>query len=195
MSILPCCDDVQMKRGRASGCGAYSRTLAGEGGDTSSPAVQSLTPRVVCGPRRKCPRLHPRPPRTEPLPQGVGRALLPEFVAQAAASLPSHTWRAICQHVSRQPSGPITISVGTACSGSEFYLTALPHLEEELSKRLHRRIRFDHRWSCELDPRSASGLWTTLPQRSCSRTWHSWRHVLATIMCQARWRRSTWSTS
>ena len=78
--------------------------------------------------------------------------MLPEFVAQAAASLPSHTWRAICQHVSRQPSGPITINVGTACSGSEFYLTALPHLEEELSKRLHRRIRFDHRWSCELDP-------------------------------------------
>ena len=144
-----------MKRGRASGGGAYSRTLAGEGGDTSSPAVQSLTPRVACGPRRKCPRLHPRPPRTEPLPQGVGRALLPEFVAQAAASLPSHTWRAICQHVSRHTSGPITIRVGTACSGSDFYLTALPHLEEELSKRLHRRIRFDHRWSCELDPPEA----------------------------------------
>ena len=86
------------------------------------------------------------------MPQGVGRALLPEFVAQAAASLPNHTWRAICQHVSRHTSGPITIRVGTACSGSEFYLTALPHLEEELSKRLHRRIRFDHRWSCELDP-------------------------------------------
>ena len=63
------------------------------------------------------------------------------------------SWEALRRYASKQPSGPITITMGTACAGSEFYLAAFPFFgKRELSKRLHRHFRFDHRWSCELDP-------------------------------------------
>ena len=124
--------------------------MAGEGeGDFEAP--KPLTPPRVVRPDKW--RLQARPSRSEPLPDGLENRALPAFVAQAAASLPQEVWQAICRHVSKQPSGPITLTVGTACSGSEFYLTALPHIAEEVSRRLGRDFRFDHRWSCEFDPR------------------------------------------
>ena len=97
-------------------------------------------------------RLQARPPRTEPLPDGIGQQWLPDYISQAAASLPCQVWQAICRNVAKQPSGPVTLTLGTACSGSELYLTALPHLEREISSRLGRSFRFEHRWSCEIDP-------------------------------------------
>jgi hypothetical protein len=97
-------------------------------------------------------RLQARLARTEPLPGKLDCKLLPAFVARSAASLPKEAWQAIARHVAMQPSGPITITVGTACSGSEFYLTCLPYVAEEISKRLRRPLRFTHCWSCEFDP-------------------------------------------
>ena len=32
-------------------------------------------------------------------------------------------------------------------------MTSLPWLEKEISRRLGRTVRFDHRWSCEYDPK------------------------------------------
>ena len=127
--------------------------MAGDGGEESPRALEPLSPPVAFGLCSHGKRLQPRPPRTAPLAPELRRQLLPGFVAQAAASLPPHVWQAICRHVNIQPSGPITITMGTACSGSEFYLTALPFLEQEISQRLQRLVRFDHRWSCEIDPR------------------------------------------
>ena len=103
-------------------------------------------------------RLLARPSRQEPLPTELQDKALPVFVARAAASLSPKVWRAIGSHVSQQPSGPITLKVGTACSGSEFYLTALPYIEREISRRLGLDLRFEHLWSCEYDARKRQ--WT-----------------------------------
>ena len=126
------------------------QALAGTGG-VSQEMPPPLAPARAAGPGRE--RLTARPRRTEPLPDGLCGALLPAFVARAAASVPAHAWAAICQHVAAPGAGPVTYTFGTACSGSEFYLTAMPLLAAEVSARLGREVRFVHRWSCELDPR------------------------------------------
>ena len=141
------------KRKRSCGAGAYMRMLAGAKGNVATKASKTRCPpssSARSGSVRM--QLRTRPPRSEPLPDGLDRNFLPDFVARAAASVPRHAWHAIAKHLSKKGKGPITITLGTACSGSEIYLTALPFLEKELSQRLGRDIRFVHKWSCELDP-------------------------------------------
>ena len=170
-AFLPGFAAMRRKRGRAAGAGAYSQILAGQGGDASPQALEPLTPPVAVGPSCKSQRLRPRPPRTEPLPEGLDNKLMPDFVALAAASIPPDSWQALRRRVSKQPSAPITITVGTACAGSEFYLAALPYSEKRSFPRGFTavsgsttvgRVSWTHR--------SASGSWTTSLHRSCSRT-------------------------
>ena len=133
--------------GSAPSFGAYAEALAGDAGLPLAPLAPQRASAIDSQ------RLQAKPHRTERLPEGLEGKLLPAFVQRAAASLPHHAWAAIGRHVAKQPSGPVTFKVGTACSGSEFYLTALPLLEKEISQRLGRDVRFDHRWSCEIEPR------------------------------------------
>ena len=100
--------------------GAYARSLAGDNGSDCHPPLAPVRALAADGVER----LQARPARTEPLPGKLDCKLLPAFVAQSAASLPKEAWQAIALRVAMQPSGPITITVGTACSGSEFFLTA-----------------------------------------------------------------------
>ena len=150
--LLEDCDGT-MRRKR--GAGAYLQTLVGEGEHANPQVLEPLTLPVAFGLGFNCKsrRLQPRPPRAEPLPEGLDCKFLPDFVSHAAASMPPHSWQALRQCISNQPSGSIALTVGTVCAGSEIYLAALPVLEKELPQRLHRHIRFDHRWSCELGPR------------------------------------------
>ena len=140
--------DSPSSAGSPSGAGAYAASLVG--GDACPQPLAPLVPLRALADNGQ--RLRARTPRTECLPPELGRQHLPKFVTRAAASLPRHVWQAICRHVDRQASGPIVLKVGTACSGSEFYLTALPEMEREISQRLRRRIKFKHMWSCEFVP-------------------------------------------
>ena len=128
-----------------TGFGLYASALAGSS-DMSPPP--SLTPPRAATHDRQ--HLRSRAPRTEALAGELEHKFLPAFVARAAASLPQCAWQKIGKNVRR--GGTITLRIGTACSGSEFYLTALPLIAEELSTRFACDFRFDHCWSCELDP-------------------------------------------
>ena len=140
----------------ASGPGAYARTLAGEDpedGEATPDSATMLSPPLAMRRQADRRRVLPGAPRADPLPGNLQAQHLPRYVARAAASVPEHLWQAILRNVAKSPSGPITMTVGTACSGSELYLTALPALQSEISRRLGREFRFDHRWSCEISPR------------------------------------------
>ena len=138
-------------RGTGVGLGLYAQALAGNGGNGEGPRPPALTPPRAKGPDRN--HLKGKAPRTEALAEELEQKFLPAFVAKAAASLPRHYWRALGRHLKKWPGGEvITLTIGTACSGSEFYLTALPLIAQELSKRIGRQVQFDHRWSCELEP-------------------------------------------
>lgn len=134
------------------GAGAYARALAGE-----EALSESSAPLAPLAPARQGHhdrlRLQARSPRREDLPDGLGNKALPNFVARAAASLSEAVWRRIGKNVTKPPSGLLVLTIGTACSGSEFYLTALPAIAGEISRRLGFDLRFDHRWSCEYDAR------------------------------------------
>ena len=135
--------------GVATGPGAFARLLAGEDG-LGQTCLPPLAPTRQAG-GGGC-RQVARPVRTEPLPPGLARQMLPDFVARAAASVPRRSWEALGRNLGGQASAPVRITFGTACSGSEFYLTGLPLLAGEMSQRLGRDVRFEHLWSCELDP-------------------------------------------
>ena len=140
-----------------SGAGAYSRMLAG-GVDLDAALVR---PQPLAPPRTPPigrAQVVPRPAREETLPDGLDRKFLPVFVSRAASALPRALWETICRNIGGhaldvvgQASAPVRITIGTACSGSEFYLTALPLLAKEIGARLRRPVLFDHRWSCEID--------------------------------------------
>ena len=139
----------RQRSGAPAGPGAYARRLADATGLGLEPPPP-LAPLRAAAPGRA--RLTARPRPAEPLPDSLRGAFLPAFVARAAASLPARVWAAICSHVDAPAEGPVTLTFGTACSGSEFYLTAMPLVAAEISARLRREVRFVHLWSCELDP-------------------------------------------
>ena len=135
--------------GAETGAGAYAKQLAGPSGLGLELPPSLAPPRAAAQGRA---RLTARPHRAEPLPDGLRGALLPAFVARASASLPAPVWAAICRHMDAPAEGPVVLTFGTACSGSEFYLTAMPLVAAEISERLRREVRFVHLWACELDP-------------------------------------------
>ena len=133
-----------------AGKGTYARLLADEDGlgHGLGPCPQPLTPSRPAARSRA--RLVPSEARAEPLGSGLDRKFLATFVAHAASSLPQSFWDGLGRSMGGAPA-PIRIKVGTACSGSEIYLTAMPLLAAEIATRLRRPVHFDHRWSCELD--------------------------------------------
>lgn len=114
------------------GAGAYAKALASRAGAAGDEALSPLAPPMaaITGSGK---RLQARPPRDGPLHADLERQFLPGFVANAADSVPKRLWDDICRHVSLLPSGPVVLTLGTACSGSEFYLTCLPFLARDLA--------------------------------------------------------------
>ena len=66
------------------------RHWLGEGEHANPQVLEPLTLPVAFGLGFNCKsrRLQPRPPRAEPLPEGLGCKFLPDFVSHAAASMP-----------------------------------------------------------------------------------------------------------
>lgn len=77
-------------------------------------------------------------------PRNAG--VLDEFIELAVRSLDAEMLAAI----NRSIPGDGRIVFGTACSGSEMYLVALPALALHLGRALGRPVRFTHAWSCEV---------------------------------------------
>ena len=89
---------------------------------------------------------------TQPdIPSSFRQRLLPAFVQCAVSSLNAAARRALRSSFPIGPE-PVVLTVGTACSGSELYLTALPLLQRELGRLLGKGVRFVHMWSCEKHP-------------------------------------------
>ena len=93
-------------------------------------------------------KMRPRPARHGDLPPDVQHRRLPRFVRGSVEALTDNMLQAIAQGLPED--GKLTF--GTACSGSEFYLTSLPLVASCLSEKLGRPITFVHKWSCEIDP-------------------------------------------
>ena len=56
------------------------------------------------------------------------------------------------QNASEDPSEKFTIRIGTACSGSEMFLSSLRHFSHAVKKDLGMPINFHHVWSFEKSP-------------------------------------------
>lgn len=78
------------------------------------------------------------------------RLLLRDFVRDAVGSLHASVVDRIRSNVP-VVDGQHTVTFGTACSGSELYVTALPWVERFLGKALGKPVRFVHKWSCEVE--------------------------------------------
>ena len=56
-------------------------------------------------------------------------------------------------------SGPLEISVGTLCSGSEMYISSLPELQRAIRAGTGTEVRFRHAWSCEVARWKREWIW------------------------------------
>jgi len=129
------------------GRGAYGNTFVSAAVSAPlAPALRRQIHRIEDTPKK---RYREKGPPAQNLPAELRQRYLNDFVKQAVGSLSKAALSAIRENF-RERAGPVVLTLGTACSGSEFYLTALPWLAQELELVLGRSFRFKHLWSCEI---------------------------------------------
>ncbi len=94
-----------------------------------------------------------------PLPaQLATRCHLPDFVQRAASEVD-------LARISRNlglleaASTRRVVTIGTFCSGSEMYMTCLPHLQRVIAEGTGKEVTFQHLWSCECSRRKREWIW------------------------------------
>lgn len=84
--------------------------------------------------------------------QHVVQALGTDAIAQGFRDLSTSV-------VASAASGGLHFRLGSLCSGSEMYLSALPHLCAAVEKLAGLRVSFTHAWSCELVRKKREWIW------------------------------------
>ncbi len=128
--------------------GGYVHSFGGAPPAEPLAPLRAAASEVSAGQPRK--RIRGKTIPSRDLPGDLQGRLLPLFVQRATDSLDDATLEAMRYNLRRR-SGVVNITIGTACSGSEVYLAALPWLEKALGRVIGRPIRFVHKWSCEAD--------------------------------------------